>query len=96
MNDRPKADISPAAAHLCLRVALYSASRPTRLGKADWEWIIRDLTPREVATVALRIVWGMDFEAIGQWLGVSRGRADQHWRSALLKMRHGLEGRFNE
>lgn len=90
----PDNDITSESARLLLWAVLRWSGRsgqPTRLEKADWEWLLRDLSPQEVVTVALHSICGMKFETVGEWIGVSRGRADQYWRSALAKMREGLE-----
>jgi DNA-directed RNA polymerase specialized sigma24 family protein len=79
---------------LLLRACLrrLGSERPSRWEPADWLRLTATLTPEEIATVALKTL-GWRNERIGEWLGVGRGRADQHWQSARGKMRKVVEGR---
>ena len=78
------------AAMLALRAALLwcqENGRASDWGDRDWSRLVGSLSPREIIVVAWKGIRGMTQDEVGAWLGVSRGRVDQHWQSALKKMR---------
>lgn len=80
------------------RLALWSAllwsaenGNPSELTPERWEEVTKFLSPREIVMIAMHVIRGMSHTEVGAWLGVSRGRTDQHWRSAKAKLSAALE-----
>lgn len=80
------------AAELELISGLLHVVERTEWDLHEWQRALAPLDRRRARVVILHLLHGLGFEAIGERLGFSRGRADQLWRSAILQLTRHLRG----
>lgn len=87
-NPQPTEDevaVHAMAADLELLAAMLTVER-SGFNLEQWQRLLATFPPRIRRVVILHGLHQMPFEAIGERVGVSSGRADQLWRSAMPKL----------